>query len=200
MLLHKRRPVAVGSERNASRIWNICCWIGPDVCVTGIGLLYFLAGLKPSPINSFFRFILVPHLMAMCLILSLLQTNASRGGIWRFITESGIMTVIGYCSFPIYLLQQVLLNFYARIIYDDLRTGFFPIIKGGTDPAKYGIYGDDTWFGDKPWWWKLIGCICLLMFCWPIQRYYQDTLVATVSARILGSRLFSKLSSWLCVK
>ena len=166
-----------------------CKWVmtfAADVPVISIGLLIFLTGVEPTEAESIYRFIFVPHLMMIGLVLSLLQTPETRGGLWRRVVESRIITVIGYCSFPIYLLQQVLLNFYARIIYDDLRTGSFPLIRGGTDPEKYNIYGDNTWFGDKPWWWKLIGVICLVAFCWPIQKYYQDTLVASLAMKFIN--------------
>jgi len=169
----------------------------PDVFVVFIGLMIFLSPIKATPMTSLYRFILIPHFMMICLVLSLLQTPDTRRGLWRLVAESRIMTTIGYCSFPIYLLQQVLLNFYARIIYDDLRTGSFPIIKGGTDPDKYNVYGDNTWFGDKPWWWKLIAVICLVAFCWPIQRYYQDRLVAWLASKFMGTKLWMKfVSCW----
>jgi len=158
----------------------------PDLAALSIFLIFVFGGLQTNPTTSFYRAILIPSLMIISIVASLLQTRTTRiGGPWRYLTESTLMTIIGYCSYPIYLLQQILLNFYGRIIVDDIRQNAFPVIKGGYNPNKYGAYYDDGWISIQRWYWKLFGIFCMIIICYPIQRFYQDGLIASLTSRFL---------------
>ena len=152
---------------------------GPDACALSMILLLLFVGTNINPVTTFYQTVLMPSFLALALILSVLQTDATRGGLWRYVNESRAMTMLGYCSYPIYLTQQVFLNFYARIIYDEVQAGKL------NNGDYYSKVGDNWWFGNRPWWTKPIGFICLFAICWPIQRYFQDTLVISFSSKIL---------------
>ena len=151
----------------------------PDLLVGSIIVVMFASGTHTSEFTKFLRYIMIPHFFMLSIALVSIQSETVnvRSSLWRYICESRLMNLIGYCSYSMYLLQQVMLNYYARVIYDDIQNDTFPIIQGGTDPNNYDVYSNNGWFSDKAWWWKPIGFFCLLAFCWPIQRYFQDTFV-----------------------
>ena len=128
--------------------------------------------------SKFLRHIFIPFIYMITLVLVSIQTTNLRGGLWRILCETPIMTIIGYASYPIYLLQVVLLNFYTRMLYNLFTTD--------STSSIYDIQNfPGFWFGFQPWWWKLIGVICLIGICWPIQRYFQDGFVSGLYSKIM---------------
>lgn len=166
--------------RNA--VWTFI----PDGCVVGMILLLFMVRYDaPKKLQIFYGCIVMQVLLIAMIWASFLQPNSTRWSLWRLLTENRVMTAIGYASYTIYLLQNVLLNFYGRILYDDIRLGYFPVIPGGYSP-DYGVYWNTWWIGDEAWYYKPIGFSLLILVCWPIQKYFQDTFVASLAAKMMA--------------
>jgi len=146
----------------------------PDLLALSIALIMSF-GIYNENITAgkFLRWQVIPFFAALIVLFSMMQAKPYRVGLLRFVAQSKIMLMIGYASYPIYLLQQVLLNYYAKWIYDTSQNNQFQIV-------------DNSWFGNHPWWWKLLGLIGLLVVCWPVQRYFQDTFVAGLFSRFIA--------------
>ena len=168
------RPLLLWSPR-LHYICNICQKFLPDIFILGI-IQLLRSERRTKEQNSFYRFILIQFLFTFSLSASILQKDGCRGGVWRRVIEWGPIVAIGYCSYPLYLFQQVLLNFYGHILYDDMVNGAFPVIKGGSNP-EYEVYWKTWWMADKPLLWKGISVPLLIVICYLIQKYFQDGLV-----------------------
>ena len=158
-----------------------------NASVCAIILLVTLSSPNRTNAQTYYRFMVIPYLFSVSTLCVMLQPPTDRGGLWRYLNESRVMNVLGYLSYPIYLLQQVMFNFYGRILFDDLKTGQFPVSDKTVNPLFFdaGQFSGNDWFGDHPWWWKLLGLICLVIFCWPIQKYFQDTWVAKLASSFM---------------
>eukprot|EP01041_Mallomonas_annulata_P003418 gene3418-6781_t len=170
-----------------NKLKNITLTFLPDLFIVSIILLLAVSPPKDRNIMILYRFILIQFLMMGSILFSFLQNKETYWGLWRNLLQHPILTNIGYISYPMYLLQRVLVCYYGHILYDDIQQHRFPLVTGATNP-EYEPNWNDIWLGDKPWWWKLIALLCLVAICWPIQRYFQDGLIANLAVKFLSWR------------
>ena len=181
----------------------------PDILIVGIALMISITGKFKTAATSFYLYHLIPLCFNLSLVTLFMQSGATRGGLWRRVCESRLMMFFGYISYPMYILHPVLLNFYARIIYDEVQSGFDPAIGSGNyglKPRPYllnkwiagmplelkeayvipELYWDNFWFRKQEDWWKPLGLLGLMFVCWLVQKYLQDTLVASIYSWVVG--------------
>ena len=90
------------------------------------------------------------------------------------------LRVIGYASYAIFLFQEVVLNYYFRMVYDGIAGN-----KVTLQP-RYGYQNE--WFAARHAWLKPIGLVVIVGVGYVIQRYFQDSLIATAFSKYLMSR------------
>eukprot|EP01041_Mallomonas_annulata_P005613 gene5613-11330_t len=145
----------------------------PDICVVLILLIFSTAGgHRSEDLELLLKNVFIQYVTIFLILSLLFQTKDTRICITRVFIENTFIRTIGYGSYPIYLLQQVVFNFYLRIFYD-LAIGA-PVTS---DPA-YGIYWENEWFGLLPGWWKPIGLVLITIVGYIVQKYFQDTFIA----------------------
>lgn len=156
----------------------------PDAISVGIAAILSIRPDTSYHLNAFYRCILIEALVMIQLTVVFLQPPATPTSVWRYLLESAPMNFLGYISYPMYLMQQLVLNFYFRVLFDDVSCHTFPIKR--MDP-NYGAMTDNSWIGEQAGWIQLLGVFLLIVICWCIQRYFQDKWMADFSARILCS-------------
>ena len=171
----------------SGRIFQV---VVPDVLFWSILIVIFVQGDHTTPTNDFARrYVGVPYLTILLILSLMFQTNETRFSLSRYFFESSLIRVIGYASYPIYLFQQVLLNFYLRLIYD-AAIGVPVVIN-----PSYGAWNTNEWFGNLPGWWKPIGLLIVVSFGWIVQKYFQDGFIARNYIRILDT--LKSLAAWM---
>jgi len=164
------------------RLVNMSVTYAPDA--VALVASQVLRSLHVSPaVTSFNRFLFIEFLLVLNVAAAFLQDERRRGGIWRRIVESPVLVLFGYCSHLLYLFQQVLINYYGRMVYEGIHDGTFPRTVGVTNPWNE-IYWNTWWMREKPLLWKACALPPLLLASWLIQRYYQDWLVIGLCARL----------------
>ena len=161
--------------------------ICPDVASVGILLCFSTVGDRSAWSTEYgLRNICVPYLTIVLIMSLMLQTRSTRSCLTRFFLESQLVRTIGYASYPIYLLQQVLLNFYLRMAYDAVLG-----VPVSSNPS-YGAFWENEWFGNRRPWWKLIGLVYVVGVGYLVQYYYQDRWIAGLWSAWLMRRMGKK--------
>ena len=178
---------AVSSHTLSQWTTSIVLRILPDIMFVSIGLMVSEVG--PTSLrydknrntsaavmifrNEGFEFAAMIMLMAF-----MFQQSNNRLCLSRLLMESKLMRVIGYASYPIYVLHIVLINYYFRMIYDTI-TG-----KGKVEYSEhYGIQNE--WIGTLPDYYFPITLGIVIVICFAVQKYFQDTFVASLWLRCL---------------
>ena len=118
--------------------------------------------------------LIVPMIFIMFLLVSMLQEGNDRKNISRIILESNVFMSLGYCSYPLYLLQLAAFNIWAPILAHAIQTGQLDL-----------NYAPWVWFTLIEWYLKILAIVVLFLICWCIQKYFQDTLVARLFIKCL---------------
>ena len=109
-------------DRQESLCVSVVGWatmIIPDLLSLCIAfIMSFENGYSNSTNETFLHYILIPVFGAVIVVLCVMQSKRYRYGVLRYVAQFPVILVLGYASYPIYLLQQVLLNYYAKLIYD----------------------------------------------------------------------------------
>ena len=143
-------------------------WFSSHIDRFAPDLLFLTIGLLMSPLDAlrgfncylFFRFVGVPLLFTVFLIMSISQRNGQRRNFSRFVCESAFLKLIGYCSFPVYLLQPVAFDYYAKL--------------GGMEGH----------FSRQPEGYKMMGIGVLFFVSYLIQYYFQNQFVAKIYTEV----------------
>jgi len=147
--------------------------IAPDICLLLLILFLFVIGYRPGSTFEFAaRYSLIPTLAILLLVASLSQPPTARRCFSRYFLESVPIRAIGYASYPIYLFQGVILNFYYRLAYDAL------LHKGKSADPMNDLFWSDSWFGKRNGGMKALGLFLMFVFSYGVQFFYQDIFVA----------------------
>eukprot|EP01038_Epipyxis_sp_PR26KG_P005095 gene5095-7104_t len=133
-----------------------------------------LIKLDDSP-QKFYGLFLIPFVASVFIIISFMQDDKVIGkNISRLILESKPLKLLGYCSFPIYLFQRIILQDFPLRIHSYIM-----------DEKRVTIKHSN--FTQQKWWVIIILCAVLIIFSWCVQKFIQD------QALIL---FYEKLMSW----
>jgi len=146
----------------------------PDVLCAGFLLMF--SPVNPQPDRVFLNAV-VPFMFSLLLLSLITQFGVAGidGCISRYFFQSRVMREIGYCCFPQYLLQQLLLNYYLRAIK---LGGFYHSDAYWTE--------ENGWFKRNfPQWFILVGFLITFVVSWCIQKFFQDTVVPMAAYRIM---------------
>jgi len=144
---------------------------GPDIVLWWIGI----------------PFVTTIYVWAVCL-----AKNSARLNFSRFIFESPPFIFMGFCSYPMYLLQAIFFQYYTPEIYYEYNTKdpsgtevYHPVTAG--ERPRGGLFKGRFWFANLHYGIKIADCAILFIICWFIQKYVQGKLV---------SQLYSAAYEW----
>ena len=144
----------------------------PDVCFFFIFVMFSNAGVRRSWVSTFgIRNVGIPYLTVLLILSLCFQLPERRWCLTRLFVENKLVRIIGYASYPIYLFQIVLLDFYFRMVYEAINRK-----NVGRSPDN-GLYWQNEWFGQRLGWFKILGLIIVVSFGYLVQYYFQDGLV-----------------------
>lgn len=162
-------------------LWSIVCswtWrFSPDILVLGMAFSLTCFGelcqSSTKTIGLFIESMLVPFGFILFLAVSLHQRGMERWNVSRWLLESELLNFIGYGSYPIYLIQNVFLQYYFTFIFHVKDYDYHP-----TDPGR-------GYFQGIPLIDRFIAVIVVILIGWLIQTYVQDYLVANAFSKVL---------------
>ncbi len=137
----------------------------PDLLSIGIVLLLLFT--KDPKIGYVAEMLLFPLLGLLLIVVGVYQRNSIQTqNITRRLVSSPFFTIMGYCSYPIYLFQIIFLDVYVPKFY-----------------AAIHADGSLVW-KDIPIWQRIILVLGLIAFCWITQKYYADPVSAYTYPRL----------------
>jgi len=150
----------------------------PDMLAVAYALLMTTVGdvhLSEAAVKGYTCMIFIPWLFLAYLITSTLQVGAARLSISRYILETPVLNLLGYCSYPLYILQLVI--YWNTTCYESM---YFDL----ENKKNLGPY--------KKLGWKFVLVIIMITASVAIQYFIQDNLVPYLVVK------FSSLKRKLC--
>lgn len=150
------------------------------MCLTTAGLLAY------RPFQRTLQWTIVPIISILYLMVVTIQDDWSRHNLTRWFLETRrVMNWFGYISYPMFLFQKSLLNWWAPKITECINSKKFALFIGH-NPAFGNNPSDATWFTNLNFGWRILGFFLLSVFCWLVQKYFQDTYILWLYRTILG--------------
>jgi hypothetical protein len=141
-------------------IWLLLYTQIPNMLSFGIAMmLLFTKRPKAGYVSEMLWFPLAG--LALIVIGMLQRKSTETRSIARILLSSPLFTILGYCSYPLYLFQIIFLEVYVNKIYLATHPGRGPVI-----------------WKHLPLWERIVLTLALIAFCWMIQKYYADPLSA----------------------
>eukprot|EP00981_Chlorochromonas_danica_P002495 scaffold474_cov169-Ochromonas_danica.AAC.30 len=148
----------------------------PDFVAVGAGLLLSCTGgLCRTYANTFTDYnvrLLLPCIMMLFILISVHQRGISRYNFSRVFLESDIMNFLGYASYPTYLLQDIILEYYFTYVSDH-KYAYHP-----SNPNR-------GYFQALPLKLRVGLMVLFIIITWGIQKVFQDYLVANTFSKAL---------------
>ena len=203
---------AVGSFLENSIIWRFL----PDALLVLCFFVMFqgFEGIESSPAyEAAFTYLVSTYTVMSFILVSLLQLGRARSNLSRFILESPFLNVIGKASYPICkhnfcsacsisivstcsgtnlpcfvdILQTVFFNFYIKIYYDAVHSGYFHF----THDELYRYMWESpfrNWFRKQSYPFVIGGFGTIIVIGWLIQVFFQEKLVASLVSRFMRAK------------
>lgn len=156
------------AEANVSTLWKytkICSlylWqFTPDFLTVFCGLqLSQIGTLNTDSIALAAEQLYLPLTFLALIIVGILQYGNSRFNISRFAFANPALGLMGYCSFGIYLFQQIIVNYY------------FPLLSGlNFYTSSVGV--------------RTLVILIVILFAWLVQKYIVDSFSVFLYNRIM---------------
>jgi len=143
----------------------------PDVLTVICAILFCpIGGLDQHPNNMTLYYYGVPIVIITFLVVSFLQQGTSRLNLSRWGLESRGIRFLGYISYPVYLLQRPVVEFYGPYVYHSIKNKKYEI------SYLYGEAGGNG-YDSLPLHQRFLWTLVLFGFCFLIQKYFQDTFI-----------------------
>ena len=167
----------------------------PDMIAFVFVIFLTTAGdLSYRPFQRTLEWTILPMMSIVYLIVATIQDDWARNNLSRWLLQTGFMNWFGYISYPMFLFQKSLLNWWAPKIAECFNLNKFVLFTRG-NPAFGADTNEATWFTNLNMGYRIIGFFVLCCFCWLVQKYYQDTFVMWVfkkyMERMRNPRVFS---------
>jgi peptidoglycan/LPS O-acetylase OafA/YrhL len=147
----------------------------PDLLCVGGGILLSGPNLdahKVIAFDAYTQFVTVPWIMLIYIGFSIYAVGRSRMCLSRLLLESVPMNLLGYCSYPVYLYQNIVLLYYLSYVFR------------GEDGEHYeASHIDRGSFQALPLWERAVGVLIVLVFSLLIQVVIQDKFVGGFLAK-----------------
>jgi len=149
----------------------------PDLIAIGIGLSLSCFGTlctsDTKTLNNYLEMMIIPFAFIIFLSITIHQRGSARYNLTRIFLESELLNFIGYGSYPIYLLQNVFLQYYFTFIFPVKGYSYHP-----ENPTR-------DYFRAIPLGYRVIAVSTVILLGWVIQKFFQDYLVANTFSRVL---------------
>ena len=171
-LWRKRQQSAL--SQSTSPLVRDLGWIGtwlwivsPDIVVGLIIIELLEVGsiYDQYPVTYAVRQVWFPMTFLVLFVLGVMQSRESFKNLSKYIFTNPSLTILGYCSFPLYLFQQIVLGDYLPRLH-------------GTDVKSFS-------YTELPMWERVLTMLLLIAYCWLVQRYVVDTLIVWMYQRML---------------
>ena len=132
--------------------------------------------------------------MIVCtfLLLSFNQRGDARLNISRVFLESPVTGLLGYCSYTLYILQRIMLEWWYPFIWASMILGHpqvnFPDVIN--PQTGQGFNNGMSWFNNHEDRWKVLMILCLIVICYGFQKFFQDMFIVWSYGKL------SSLSCW----
>jgi len=163
-------------------------------------VLFFFTALLCSPIgslryqeagrdnaNQFLKWVGIPLCTIVFILLCMMQVlPTDRMNFSRFIIEHPVCQFLGYCSYTMYLFQHIAFEFYGQLIYQHVNSS--PGQPDYSYPTTGQEYHDrlvEQWFRTVPEGYQTLAVLVLLVFCYLVQKFFQDTLIMGLVSKYL---------------
>jgi len=158
----------------------------PDVLAAITGILIAAVGtIRTVGDSHLTAFVFLYWVLLACIVVSMLQVGPSRFNFTRYLLETPVLNILGYCSFPLYLYQMPIME-YANGIY---RNKMYQ--ETGIDKYSYKY-----WYHDVSWEWRLLYWLIVIVFCYVIQYSINEIIVPNVLIRVFSTRFKSGFLIW----
>ena len=165
-------------HKNSQTFINFYLRFSPDIFLIIMIIIVTKTGNRTDSLEDFLRNVGFEMIAIIMYLTLLFQKGTSRRSIVRFILESSVFRIIGYASYPIYLLHIVIIEYYFRMVYDT--------IIGAEVSFKDSYSVRNEWSDHFPMWWFFpLSLIIIVSICYLVQKYFQDTLIAIAWSRFL---------------
>jgi peptidoglycan/LPS O-acetylase OafA/YrhL len=140
----------------------------PDLLALSIGLtLSFTANLNDHKSSNAVEMFSLPLLSLALMVVGTIQTGTASKNLSRMLLSSLPFTILGYCSYSLYLFQRIFLeDFLSRIL------------------VSYHLHQNYYGFQTFPLWLRILMMLFVIAFCWLSQRFYADPIAAYVYPRL----------------
>ena len=144
----------------------------PDLIAIGAALSLSCIGdlcahqSSQQPISNFLENMIIPFAFLLFLAVSFIQTYSSRLNFSRFFLELEILNQIGQASYPIYLIQNVLLQYYFTYFIDHGDYQYHP-----ENPSR-------GYFRALPFPYRFGFIMLVLVIGWFVQKGFQEFFIA----------------------
>eukprot|EP01039_Chlorochromonas_danica_P006744 gene6744-7454_t len=149
----------------------------PDAIAVGAGMLISCkGGLCHKSTKAFLPYNI--HLVLPCVFLafvfvSIHQRERSRYNFSRLFLESDIMNFLGYASYPLYLLQNVMILYYMSYVSNG-QYSYHP------------AHPSYNYYRSIPLKYRVGLMILFIMIAWTVQKVFQDYLVTNIFSKVLA--------------
>ena len=149
----------------------------PDMMAVVFVVFLTTAGdLSYHPFQRTLEWTILPMMSIVYLIVATIQDDWARNNLSRWLLQTRLMNWFGYISYPMFLFQKSLLNWWAPKIAECINLNKFAFFIGG-NPAFGADPNEATWFTNLNMGYRILLFIVLCCFCWLVQKYYQDMFV-----------------------
>jgi peptidoglycan/LPS O-acetylase OafA/YrhL len=139
----------------------------PDVLVGLAGLQLSEVGMiaEQYAVALAVEQVWLPLTFLFLLIVGVLHSRQGLNTLTKYIFTNSALTLLGYCSFPLYLFQRIMLEYYLR--------------------RAHG--GEGNWqFINLPLWERFVTVLCVIAYSWLVQKFVVDTLIVFLYQKIEG--------------
>ncbi len=139
----------------------------PDALAISAGLLLSCTGTLCSNLNDSYNilYLFAPSILMLFIFCNVHNNLNNTKNLSRIFLESNLLQTLGYCSYPLYLFQNIFLQYYAT---------YFKDFEG------YSYHKDSPdrmYFREIPLLYRFLYILFLIFLCYLFQKYFQGKLV-----------------------
>lgn len=139
-----------------------------DILVILIGIQLSEIGRLADPEENTVRALWLPLTFLLYIYIGIMQIGNARNNISQYVLGTPVLRFMGYCSFPIYLFQGIILELYYSSITGHRHD-----------------YPSNWSFVQQPLWGRFIAVMILFLYSWLIQKYVIESCVVYLYQLIL---------------
>lgn len=161
-------------HKAAGLLWRFA----PDLLAVSVGIMLSCIGdlcrHRTKLLADYIEFMLIPFVLLVFVVISVHQRGSDRYNLSRLFLESDLMNFLGYCSYPVYLFQNVFLQYYFTFVFEAQGYSYHP------------LFPDRKYFRPIPLGYRFAAVIMTILFSWIVQKFFQDYLITNLFSKWLA--------------